>query len=79
MLRGEVVGLRARHDADIAILHAEFYDDIATRSRADARPWRPLPPDSPASPFAVTDPTDSEACFSVVELATEDLGGDGLL
>jgi hypothetical protein len=34
MLRGEVAGLRARDEKDIPILHAELYDDVATRVRA---------------------------------------------
>jgi hypothetical protein len=28
-------GVAARHELDVSILHAEFYDDVATRSRAD--------------------------------------------
>jgi len=30
MLRGEVAGLRARHEGDIPVLHAELYDDLGT-------------------------------------------------
>lgn len=80
MLRGSKVGLRARHDADIPILQAELYDDVATRSRADSRPWRPIPPGSAASPYVVADPTnDAAACFSVVELSSDELAGEALL
>jgi hypothetical protein len=43
MLRGSKVGLQARHAVDVAILHAELYDDVATRSRAGSRAWRPIP------------------------------------
>ena len=43
MLRAGKVGLRARDEADVAVLHAELYEDIATRMRADSRPWRPIP------------------------------------
>ncbi len=79
MLRGRTVGLRARLDADVPILHAQLYDDVATRSRADSRPWRPIPPGSAASPYAVTDPTDDAARFSVVELSDGALAGEALL
>ncbi|HET9080367.1 MAG TPA: GNAT family protein [Trebonia sp.] len=78
MLRGEMTGLRARHDSDIPVLHAELYDDIATRVRSDSRPWYPIPPGS-ASPYQVTSPGDRAACFSVVELASGELAGEALL
>jgi RimJ/RimL family protein N-acetyltransferase len=82
MLRGEVIGLRARRAEDVDILHAELYDDVGTRVRADTRPWVPLP-SGPASPYRVPEPVDaargSEAVFSVVELATGELAGDALL
>jgi RimJ/RimL family protein N-acetyltransferase len=79
MLRGELAGLRARQDGDVAVLHAELYDDVVTRMRADSRPWRPIPPGSPASPYAVTGPADEVAAFSVVRLATDELAGEALL
>ena len=50
MLRGEKVGLRARYEADVLVLHAELYDDVANRSRSDARPWRPAPPEEASPP-----------------------------
>jgi RimJ/RimL family protein N-acetyltransferase len=78
MLRGEVTGLRTRHDGDIPVLHAELYDDVETRARADSRPWQPIPPGS-GSPYVVTGPDDHAACFSVVELATGALAGEALL
>src|SRR6202167_2363410 len=78
MLRGEMTGLRARHDSDIPVLHAELYDDVATRVRADSRPWQPIPPGS-GSPYVVTGPNDHGACFSVVDLATGALAGEALL
>jgi RimJ/RimL family protein N-acetyltransferase len=84
MLRGELTGLRARALEDVDILHAELYDDVPMRVRADTRPWLPLP-SGPASPFWV-DPAAGEALraagvalFSVVELATGQLAGEGLL
>ena len=79
MLRGDKIGLRARHETDVPVLQSELYDDVATRSRADSRPWRPITPGSAASPFAVADPTDDAACFSVVDLADDTLVGDALL
>jgi RimJ/RimL family protein N-acetyltransferase len=78
MLRGEMTGLRARHDSDIPVLHAELYDDVETRVRADSRPWQPIPPGS-GSPYVVTGPDNNAACFSVVELATGELAGEALL
>ena len=78
MLRGEVAGLRARQVSDVPILHAELYDDVATRMRADSRPWLPIPQGSPSSPFALTEPSDDAAVFSVVRLAGEELRGEEL-
>jgi RimJ/RimL family protein N-acetyltransferase len=77
MLRGAKVGLRARREADVPVLHAELYDDLTTRSRADTRPWRPAA--DTASPFAVTEPSADAARFSVVELASDELAGTALL
>jgi RimJ/RimL family protein N-acetyltransferase len=79
MLRGRKIGLRARQQGDVAVLHAELYEDVATRSRADSHPWRPIPAESAASPFAPGDTDDAAACFSVVELASGELAGDALL
>ncbi len=77
--RGERIGLRARQESDVPILHSELYDDVPTRSRADSRPWRPIPPGSDLSPFAVTAPSEDAACFSVVELESQELVGEALL
>ncbi|HKB29574.1 MAG TPA: GNAT family protein [Streptosporangiaceae bacterium] len=82
MLRGSKVALRARHETDVPVLEAELHDDVATRSRADARPWRPIPPGSAASPYRVADAgggADDAAHFSVVELPNDELAGDALL
>lgn len=79
MINGETIGLRARHEDDVPILHSELYDDVPTRSRADSRPWRPVPAGSGHSPFTVTGPSDEAACFSVVERASQDLAGEALL
>jgi RimJ/RimL family protein N-acetyltransferase len=79
MLRGAKIALRAKLDADVAVLHAELYDDVVTRSRGDSRPWGPIAPNSPASPFAVREPNDQVASFAVVELASDELAGEALL
>jgi hypothetical protein len=79
VLRAGKVGLRARDKADVAVLHAELYEDIATRMRADSRPWLPIPVGSAASPYAVSEPRDDTAAFSVVELAGGELAGEALL
>jgi RimJ/RimL family protein N-acetyltransferase len=78
-LRGALVGLRARQPGDVAVLHAELYDDVTTRSRADTRPWRPLPADAAGSPYAVPGATDDAAMFSVIEIVSDDLAGEALL
>jgi RimJ/RimL family protein N-acetyltransferase len=75
MLRAGKVGLRARDEADIAVLHAELYEDIATYMIADSRPWRPIPAGSSASPYAIGEPRDDVALFSVVELAGGERAG----
>ncbi len=78
-LRGATVSLRPRHSADIAILHAGLYDDLATRAQGDSRPWIPIPDGPPAlSPFAVTSVSDEVSFFSVVTL-DEELAGEALL
>src|SRR5215469_4448282 len=79
MLHAGKVGLRARAEANVAVLHAELYEDVATRIQADSRPWRPIPLASAASPYAVTEPRDDYACFSVVELDNGELAGEALL
>ncbi|MFF4257111.1 GNAT family N-acetyltransferase [Streptomyces sp. NPDC001663] len=79
MLRGDRAGLRARHEDDVPVLHRELYEDVATRSRADSRAWRPIPEGSPESPYAVTAPSDTLACFSVVDLESQELAGEALL
>ncbi|MGW4378970.1 GNAT family N-acetyltransferase [Kitasatospora sp. NPDC004531] len=79
MIRGERIGLRARHENDVPVLHAELYEDVATRSRADSRPWQPIPAASGRSPFAVTAPENDVAWFSVEELASRELAGEAVL
>jgi RimJ/RimL family protein N-acetyltransferase len=79
VLHGERIGLRARHESDVAVLQAELYDDVETRAAADSRPWRPISPGSEASPYAVADPSDDTAFFSVVTLSADELAGEALL
>jgi RimJ/RimL family protein N-acetyltransferase len=79
MLRGELVGLRARMDADVATLHVAFHDDISSWSRTNTKPWTPIAADSPDSPFAVGPRDDSTALFSIVTLADDELVGGALL
>jgi hypothetical protein len=38
MLRGTKIELRARQESDLAVLHAELYDDVEMHSRAGTRP-----------------------------------------
>ncbi|TYB61388.1 GNAT family N-acetyltransferase [Nonomuraea sp. PA05] len=79
MLRGDKVGLRARHEDDIPILQAELYDDPVTHSRAQATPWRPITPGSKDSPLLVDDKDQGHVPFSVVELAGGTLVGTAVL
>jgi RimJ/RimL family protein N-acetyltransferase len=79
MLRGERVLLRARHEADVPILHAELHEDVVTRSRASGRAWRPIPVSSDASPYRVSISNDGATPFSVVTLAEDELAGEALL
>ena len=34
MLRGELAGLRARHDSDVPVFDSELHDDVETRVRS---------------------------------------------
>ncbi|WP_433887405.1 GNAT family N-acetyltransferase [Streptomyces sp. CA-111067] len=79
MLTGDIIGLRARHEDDIAVLQSELHDDVPTAARADGRPWRPITPGSKDSPFAVDDTVQGHAQFSVVELDGGALAGSAAL
>ena len=79
MLRGDKIGLRARLESDVPVLHVELYDDVVTQSRAGSRAWRPIAPGSAESPFAVSESADNVARFSVVRLADDQLAGSALL
>ncbi|MGW0876059.1 GNAT family N-acetyltransferase [Streptomyces sp. NPDC002740] len=79
MLRGNKVGLRARHEDDIPILRAELYDDVVNASRAESRPWRPITPGSKDSRLVVDDKEQGHVPFSVVELEGGTLVGSATL
>jgi RimJ/RimL family protein N-acetyltransferase len=75
MLRGEKVGLRARHESDVQILDDELQSDVMESLRSQDAPWVPISPGSSSSPFGIKDPVDRVASFSVVELASDTLAG----
>jgi RimJ/RimL family protein N-acetyltransferase len=77
MLHGTKVVLRARRPEDIAILYTELYLDVAMRSRADSRAWRPLPESS--SIYATAEPSDDWAPFSIVDAGSGELAGEASL
>ncbi|MER8186820.1 GNAT family protein [Kitasatospora sp. NPDC094015] len=79
MLRGDKVGLRARFEDDVPILRTELYEDVAGSSRAESRPWRPIPPGSKDSRLVGDDPDPAHVPFSVVELAGGTLVGTATL
>jgi RimJ/RimL family protein N-acetyltransferase len=78
LLRDDHVALRSRDPDDIPVLHAELYNDVTTRARADSRPWRPIAPDPELSPYAAPDQDDT-AFFSVVAVEGDELVGEALL
>ena len=61
------------------ILEDELYNDVATRARADSRAWRPLSPGLAASRYAIHEPSDDAAAFSVVALDSDELAGEAVL
>ena len=82
MLHGELIGLRAQQDSDIAVFETELMNDVETRMRSDNRPWRPVAPGSADSPYrgsADAGGHGKDVKFSVVELATGDLAGEAIL
>ena len=79
MLRGELIGLRARTDADIEVFEAEMLNDVEMRVRADGRPWRPIAPGSADSPYRTVNERGDAVPFSVVELATAELAGEAVM
>lgn len=79
MLHGALVRLRARQEADVAILDAELHDDVAQHVVGTGRPWRPISPGSSASFHAISDPDDKDAKFSVVTADGDELAGEASL
>ncbi|MGO4460429.1 GNAT family protein [Streptomyces sp. M-16] len=79
MIQGRSTGLRARLPEDVPVLHAELYDDVATRSRADTRPWAPIAAAGGNSPYEPGAPGGGEAFFSVVDRTSGELAGEALL
>ncbi|MER6538625.1 GNAT family N-acetyltransferase [Streptomyces sp. 900105755] len=79
MLRGDTVGLRARHEEDIPVLLAELYDDVVYSTQAGSGPWRPVSPGSTDSRLTVDHEDDGSVRFSVVELARGTLVGSATL
>jgi RimJ/RimL family protein N-acetyltransferase len=74
-----MIGLRAIQNSDIEVFEAELMNDVDTRMRSDNRPWRPLAPGSPHSPFRVPDDQPDTVPFAAVELTTGELVGEALL
>jgi RimJ/RimL family protein N-acetyltransferase len=79
MLRGDTVGLRARHEEDVPVLRTELYDDVVNGSRSEAGPWRPITPGSKDPRLVVDDKEQRHAPFSVVELEGGTLVGTATL
>ncbi|MET9952500.1 GNAT family protein [Streptomyces sp. NPDC006339] len=79
MLKGEKIGLRARHDDDIPVLRAELYDDVVNASRAEGGPWRPITPGSKDPRLVVDDQAQGLVQFSAIELAGGTLVGTATL
>ncbi|MGX1541045.1 GNAT family N-acetyltransferase [Streptomyces adustus] len=79
MLRGNKIGLRARHEDDIPVLRTELYDDVVNSSRAEAGPWRPVAPGSDDPRLVVNDADERSVRFSVVELESGTLIGTATL
>ncbi|MFF1445528.1 GNAT family N-acetyltransferase [Streptomyces sp. NPDC058295] len=79
MLKGNKVGLRARHEDDLPILRTELYDDVVNSSRAESGPWRPVTPGSKDPRLVVDDTEQGIVKFSVVELEGGTLIGTAAL
>ena len=78
MLVGDKVAIRARIEQDVATLHEELFNDVATRSGADSRAWRPTPTGA-SSPYCVMEPSSDFAAFSIVEVDSHELVGECVL
>ncbi|MER6672690.1 GNAT family protein [Streptomyces sp. NPDC000983] len=78
MLKGNKVGLRARHEDDIPILLDELFNDVVNASRSETKPWRPIAPTS-RDRLKVDDSEEANVPFSVVELDGGTLIGSATL
>jgi RimJ/RimL family protein N-acetyltransferase len=79
VLRGELTGLRAHTDSDIEVFETELLADVETRIRATGRPWLPVAPGAPDSPYRQAEDRNLVVRFSVIELATGELAGEAVL
>jgi RimJ/RimL family protein N-acetyltransferase len=79
VLRGELTGLRAPTDSDIQVFETELLAEVETRIRATGRPWLPVAPGAPDSPYRQADDRNSVVRFSVIELATGELAGEAVM
>ncbi len=75
MLRGDKIGLRARHEEDVPILLTELHDDVANSARTDTGPWRPISPGAKEARVALDRTDETIVPFSVVDLADGTLLG----
>jgi len=79
MLRGDKIGLRARHEDDIPVLRTELYDDVVNSARSEGAPWRPITPGSKDPRLVGDDKNQGIVQFSVVELEGGTLVGTATL
>lgn len=79
MLKGEKIGLRARHEDDIPVLLTGLYDDVDYFSRAEDSPWRPISPGSKNPMLKVGGEDPHKVKFSVVDLESDALLGTAIL
>ncbi|MEU9735980.1 GNAT family protein [Streptomyces sp. NPDC048002] len=78
MLKGNRIGLRARHEDDLPVLVDQMYNDVVNSSRSDTAPWRPVSPNSKNLPN-VDDGDEKRVPFAVVELDSGTLVGTASL
>jgi RimJ/RimL family protein N-acetyltransferase len=79
MMHGSRITLRAREKSDVPVLHTMLYNDVATRSRSDNRPWRPVPTDSATGPMTVEGASTDAACFTAVRRDDATIVGDAIV
>jgi GNAT superfamily N-acetyltransferase len=74
MLKGKKVALRARYEEDIPVLRTELYTDVEGGSRADGRPWMPLPPGVKDPRLHVDNKDPLNVPFSIVDVDSGHVG-----